>query len=175
MNTSPIGTGARVLIIGCGNPLRGDDGAGWHAATLLARGPRLAGADVLARHQLTPELAEDIAHAHLVVLIDACSGGTPGTVSVRRIEPGYPPAPTWPLVPTWSHHLDPTTLVHLTKTLYGASPPVFLVAVTGAFFGYRDRLSPAVRRALPSVREAAQDLIDRSGSWSGPHRSLGAG
>jgi Ni,Fe-hydrogenase maturation factor len=107
--------------------------------------PRLADADVLIRHQLTPELAQDITHARLVVLIDACGGAPPGTVSVRRVEPGYP------LAPTWSHNLDPAALVGLAVTLYGASPPVFLVTITGAFFGYGDRLSPPVRQALPEI------------------------
>ena len=60
-----------VLVIGYGNPLRGDDGAGWKAAELLAEDPRLAGAVVLARHQLTPELADDVSRASLVVLVDA--------------------------------------------------------------------------------------------------------
>jgi hydrogenase maturation protease len=146
VNLSPVGSRDRVLVIGYGNSLRGDDGAGWHAAAALADDPRLAGADVLACHQLAPELAEDIAHARLVVLVDACSrGAPPGTVSVRRVEPGYP------LAPTWSHNLDPAALVGLAETLYGASPPVFLITITGAFFGYGDRLSPPVRQALPEI------------------------
>ena len=47
-------TGAGVLVVGYGNPLRGDDGFGCHAAALLAADPRLEEARVLARHQLTP-------------------------------------------------------------------------------------------------------------------------
>lgn len=152
MNTSPVGTGGRVLVIGYGNSLRGDDGVGWHAAAALAGDPRLAGADVLARHQLTPELTEDLAHAGLVVLVDACAGGAPGTVSVRQVEPGSRSAPAW------SHHLSPAALAGLAQALYGASPPMFLVTVTGAFFGYRDRLSPAVCRALPDIAAAVDDL-----------------
>ncbi|MGH4006698.1 MAG: hydrogenase maturation protease [Pseudonocardiaceae bacterium] len=153
MNASPVDPGGRVLVIGYGNSLRGDDGAGWHAAAALAGAPWLAGADVLACHQLAPELAEDIAHARLVVLIDACDDGAPpGTVSVRRVEPGYPP------VPTCSHNLEPAALVSLAETLYGGSPPMFLVTVTGAFFGYRDRLSPAVRQALPEITDTIDFL-----------------
>jgi hydrogenase maturation protease len=61
----------RALIIGYGCPLRGDDAFGWHAAHRLLK---LAGNDsvqVLATHQLTPELAEPISHADLVIFIDA--------------------------------------------------------------------------------------------------------
>jgi hydrogenase maturation protease len=153
VNVSPVGPGGRVLIIGYGNALRGDDGAGWHAAAALTDDPRLAGADVLARHQLAPELALDVAHARLVVLVDACGGGAPpGTVSVRQVEPDSPSAPGW------SHNLDPAALVGLAETLYGASPPVFLVTVTGAFFDYRDRLSPAVHQALPKIADTIDFL-----------------
>jgi hydrogenase maturation protease len=152
VNVSPVGSRDRVLVIGYGNSLRGDDGAGWHAAAALTDDPRLADADVLIRHQLTPELALDITHARLVVLIDACGSAPPGTVSVRRVEPGYP------LAPTWSHNLDPAALVGLAVTLYGASPPVFLVTITGAFFGYGDRLSPPVRQALPEIADTIDVL-----------------
>ena len=80
-------TAAGSLIVGYGNSLRTDDGVGWHAAGLLATDPRLEGAQILARHQLTPELAADISQASLVVLVDAASAGDPGSVSVRRIRP----------------------------------------------------------------------------------------
>ena len=77
----------RNLVVGYGNPLRGDDGLGWHAAAALAADPRLADTDVITRHQLTPELAEDIATARLAVLIDASLGDTPGCVSIREVAP----------------------------------------------------------------------------------------
>lgn len=151
MNASLVG--GRVLVIGYGNSLRGDDGAGWHTATLLERDLRSAGADVLACHQLTPEHAQDITHARLVVLVDACHAGEPGTVAVQRVEPGRP------LARAWSHNLDPAALIGLTETLYATSPPTFLITITGAYFGYSDRLSPAVRRALPEIANTIDYLI----------------
>jgi len=78
--------GFRPLVVGYGNTLRGDDGVGPRVAELLAADPRLAGAVVLARHQLTPELAADIAEAALVVFIDASENGKPGEISIRRID-----------------------------------------------------------------------------------------
>ena len=47
------------LIIGYGNDLRSDDGAGIRAATMIAA--RDLAARVIACQQLTPELADDIA------------------------------------------------------------------------------------------------------------------
>jgi hydrogenase maturation protease len=141
---------SRNLVVGYGNPLRGDDGIGWHAAAALAAAPRPADTDVLTRHQLTPELAEDVANARLAVLVDAGLGDPPGQVTVREVAPGGGPS--------WSHHLRPEDVVGLARAVFGAAPPVVLVTVTGAWFGYGP-LSPAVRSCLPAVRTAVEAVL----------------
>jgi hydrogenase maturation protease len=147
-------TAAGALVVGYGNPLRSDDGIGWHAARLLATDPRLDGARVLARHQLAPELAEDVSRASLVVLVDAAADGDPGSVSVRQIEP-RPATPT----PTWSHHLDPETLAGLAEALYGAVPPIVLVSVAAGSFAEGDGLSSPLRQVLPEVVEVVTGVV----------------
>ena len=150
-------TGDGVLVVGYGNALRGDDGVGWHAAARLAGDPRLAGAEVLARHQLTPELAEDVSRAEVVVLVDARDDGSvPGSIAVHRVRPR--PAGT-----AWSHYLDPATLAGLAEVLYGAVPPVFLVSVAASSFAGGDRLSPALQQALPGVVEAVAQVVAEHG------------
>jgi hydrogenase maturation protease len=144
---------AGVLVVGYGNPLRSDDGVGWHAAELLATDPRLTGARVLAHHQLVPELALDISRASLVVLVDAAADGDPGAVSVRRVQPRRP-APA-----AWSHRLAPESLAGLAKDLYGAVPPIVLVSVAAGSFAGGDRLSGALERALPEVVEVVADVV----------------
>jgi hydrogenase maturation protease len=78
---------ARVLIIGFGNPLRGDDGFGWHAAQRLCE--RLGSPDVqvIACHQLTPELAEDIGAAERVLFIDAARDLPSGEIRCAPVLP----------------------------------------------------------------------------------------
>jgi hydrogenase maturation protease len=149
----------RVLVVGYGNPLRGDDGIGWHAAELLATDPRLDGARVLAHHQLAPELAADISRASLVVLVDASAEGDPGAIRVRTVEP-RPAAQT-----TWSHHLDPRTLAGLAEALYGPVPPVVLVSVAAGSFAEGDGLSSALQQALPEVVEVVAGIV------TGQHRT----
>ena len=151
-------TGDGVLVVGYGNSLRSDDGVGWHVARLLDVDPRLDGATVLARHQLTPELAADVSRASLVVLVDAATAGDPGSVSVRRIRP-RPATPT-----TWSHHLDPETLAGLAETLYGAVPSIVLVSVAASSVAEGDRLSDTLLRALPEVVEMVAGVV------TGQHR-----
>jgi hydrogenase maturation protease len=146
--------GDGVLIIGCGNPLRADDGIGWHAAARLARDPRCAGARVLTRHQLTPELAEDLGRATLAVVVDASAAtGAPGAVAVHTVRPDSGRAPAL------SHHVDPAALVALAECLYGQAPPVYLVTVGAASFEPGGALTPAVRRALPVAVDAVAGLV----------------
>jgi hydrogenase maturation protease len=108
---------------------------------------------VLTRHQLAPELAEDVSRASLVVLVDAAAEGDPGSVSVRRI--GSPP----PTPITWSHHLLPETLAGLAEALYGAVPPIVLVSVAAESFAEGDGLSGALEQALPEVVEVVAGVI----------------
>ncbi|MGD1012483.1 MAG: hydrogenase maturation protease [Acidimicrobiales bacterium] len=143
-----------VLVIGYGNPLRGDDGAGWRAAELLALDPRLQGATVLARHQLTPELAEDVSQATLLVLVDASEEpGTAGRVSTARVTA----TPT--SGPVFTHHVDAAGLVQLAATLFGQSPPAVQVTVRVADVQPGTTLSPQVEGAMANVVDAVVDVI----------------
>lgn len=144
---------AGVLVVGYGNPLRGDDGIGWHAARLLATHPRLGDARLLVQHQLVPELAADVSRASLVVLVDASAEGDPGSVRVRKVEPRLA-APA-----TWSHHLDPQTLAGLAEALYGVTPPMVLVSVTAGSFAQGDGLSSILERTLPKVVEVVAGIV----------------
>ncbi len=141
-----------ILVVGYGSTLRGDDAVGWRAAELLVADPRLAGVEVVARQQLTPELAEDLSRAALVVLVDAREAPAAGEVSVGRVAPS--PGGT-----LWSHRLDPSALVALSAELYGPPPPVFLVSVGAVSFGAGEPLSPPVRDALPGVADAVAGIV----------------
>jgi hydrogenase maturation protease len=146
---------AGVLVIGYGNALRSDDGVGWHAAHLLANDPRLARADVIARHQLAPELALDFGKASLVVLIDASAAEPPGTIAVRRVtrEPGGAHSTAT------LHHFGPQEIVELARELYGAAPEVCVVGVGISSTEAGEELSPAVAAALPAVADAVAGLV----------------
>ena len=72
------------LVIGIGNPLRGDDGVG----PLLAE--QAGGRSV---HQLTPELAAELAELEAVLFIDAWlapAGGPPQLVELIPAGAGAP-------------------------------------------------------------------------------------
>jgi hydrogenase maturation protease len=138
---------SKHLILGYGNTLRGDDGVGPHAAALLAA----EGLNVVIRHQLTPELAEDLAAVDVAIFLDAHVDLAPGEVCVQAIEPAdAPPAHI-------IHAFDAMGLLQLTHKLYGRSPKAYLVGIGGESFELSETLSPAAqagaREAVNSVRQ----------------------
>ena len=140
---------AMTLVIGYGNPLRGDDGAGPAVAEQI-RG-LFPGIRVITPHQLLPELADTIARADLVVFVDAALGATPGAVRCDPVRPG-PEA-------RLDHVLTPAALLRLTSDAFGCEPPSWLVRVQGQSFGVGRTLSGPVAGAVPAAVELIQSLI----------------
>jgi hydrogenase maturation protease len=152
------GVARRPLVIGYGSTLRRDDGVGVRAAEILADDARLAGADVLAVHQLTPELALDIGAASLVVLIDADVTAQPGSVSMRRLSTVHVVTGT-PEPGASSHHVGAAELMALARELTGHAPEGVAVAVGVEDLGMGDGLSPAVEAALPDIVDLVAGLV----------------
>jgi hydrogenase maturation protease len=124
-----------VLVIGYGNTLRGDDGIGPVVAEAVAE-RELPGVRALAVHQLTPELAADLAEARVAVFVDAAVGGE--AVRVMRLDA----SDTGEVM---THAADPRALLALAGAVYGHAPEAWLVTAAGADFGFRDGLSPTGR------------------------------
>jgi hydrogenase maturation protease len=143
---------ARLLILGYGNPLRGDDGVGWHAVRRLLERSAELNAAVMSCHQLTPELAEPVSRAERVIFIDARVGPTPGAVEVSEVAAGEPGHSTF------SHHLHPATLVALAQRLYGRAPEAWIITVTGESFADNDQLSASVQSALAELTRQVESL-----------------
>lgn len=148
---------AKAIIIGFGNPLRGDDGLGQRAAEELEE--EFAGADVEVRscHQLTPEIAEPVSRAEVAVFIDAAEDQPPGEFRCRRLEPSAR-TPT-----SFAHALDPEAVLAVAHALYGHCPDAALLSVGGERFEHGEGLSPAVQEAIPAVLDMARTIIEEHG------------
>jgi hydrogenase maturation protease len=145
------------LVIGYGNPLRTDDGFGWHAATRLPSDRRFDKVEFVACHQLTPELAEKFGRAAVVIFIDAnVTGKDPGTVSVVRIERQSRRDAAW------SHRCSPQDLLHLAGDLYEHVPPAFVIGVEPADISAGETMTLALERSMPPVADAVGELIAAS-------------
>jgi hydrogenase maturation protease len=141
-----------ALVIGYGNGLRSDDGAGTSVARLLATPDDVA---VLVRDQLVPELAADLQGRAVVVFVDAATTLGPGTVAVRRLTTSEAAE-----TPRLTHHFGPAALLLLAERLYGARPCAFLVTIGAASFALGEDLSPEVAAALPEAAAVVRRLID---------------
>jgi len=180
----------RILIVGYGNPLRHDDGAGRDVADALwarrDRAPELARASFSWAHQLTPELAADLADVELAVFLDAAADGqAPGAVTVRylgpeAVSPGrrHPsgPVPPGELVPgsalpalgqpagfdaagCWTD-ITPVGLLRLAAALFGRAPDAVIVTVTAGDLSLGEGLSREVETAVPCAAASARLAID---------------
>ena len=134
-----------TLIIGYGNPLRGDDGFGWHAAVRLQGLIHDDGIEILPVHQLTPELMDPISRVRRVIFIDAAVGEDAGKLTVTTL------AATGGAPPAFTHFATPAALLEGARSLYGAKPEALLVTVVGLDFEIGERLSEPVRLALESL------------------------
>jgi hydrogenase maturation protease len=151
--------GWRALIIGYGNPLRGDDGLGWHAAHLLEPLGQPGSVQILARQQLTPELAAPIAEANRVIFVDA--GNCADSVTRAGQVNCQPVVPDLAASYSMTHHLTPSALLACAHLLYNACPEAWLCSVTSAAFDIGEQMSPAVQEALPTLLERIQQLLTR--------------
>ncbi|POF28345.1 hydrogenase maturation protease [Roseibium marinum] len=115
-----------MLLIGYGNPGRGDDGLGpAFSEAMAARG--LPGLDVDTDYQLVAEHALAVSGHDLVVFADAEIGGEKA-FSFREVSPGAPEV-------LGSHSLVPETVIALCETLYGTLPRAYVLGISGYDYG----------------------------------------
>lgn len=135
------------LVIGIGNPLRGDDGVGAllaeQAAVLTAAEPDGPVA-VRSVQQLTPELAEELAQLEAVLFIDAWPAPAG---AVPQLQPLSPAGSS-----NDSHRLEPAALLAVSQVLYGRAPAAQLLLVPAQAFEHGTALSAELKAALPQAR-----------------------
>jgi hydrogenase maturation protease len=149
----------RILLIGYGNPARGDDGLGPALAReIAARDP--GGVTIEWPYHLQVEDAATIAAHDLVVFADADATG-PAPFTCRPVEPAG--GPSWT-----THALAPAAVLALARDVFDATPAAVLLGVRGYDFeAFRETLSPGARANLaaaadwlePRLRERGRALL----------------
>jgi hydrogenase maturation protease len=140
----------RKLVIGLGNPGRGDDAVG----PLLARRLELTGLPgwaVIETEADGAALLELWRGAEAVIVIDAGrSGAPPGTI--HRLDARTQPIPGQ-LALSSSHAVGLAEAIELAR-VWNELPPNFIVyAIEGCNFTVGAQLSPAVETAADEVQE----------------------
>jgi hydrogenase maturation protease len=154
---------AHVVLLGCGNPSRGDDALG---PALLARVRQwLADRPDLDIHivedfQLQVEHALDVVDADLVLFVDA-DASAHAPFCLRRATDARDGSYT-------SHELSPEALLHVVREITGHSPPPsWVLGVRGEQFKLGEAMST---NALGHLEVAWDELLEllndpRPGVW----------
>ena len=148
---------ARCLILACGNTLRSDDGVGPKlAAWAEERFRQEPDVRVISRQQWTPDLAVEIAAADCVLFVDSSASSPPGRVRLipvpSRVDSSAPP----------SHHLKPSELLGVSRSLYGSiKSHAMLLTVGVGSTELGETFSAPVEAAIPRARGILEKAVLR--------------
>jgi hydrogenase maturation protease len=151
MTSSP----ARCLILACGNTLRGDDGVGpWLAAWAEERFRAEPAVRVLARQQWTPDLAEEVAPAGMVLFVDCAANIAPGLIQLLPVEPSAE------LPRLLTHHLGAADLLALGRDYYDSLPlKAMLLTVGAGSLELHEGFSDQVNAVLPDASKLLETTV----------------
>lgn len=141
----------RLLVIGYGSLLRADDSVGLLTAREIER-LHLPAVRTIKCHQLTPELAADMANADEVIFADASADGISRPL-LEAIEADK----NCPLT-SFSHFGGPLQLLALVHGIYRKQPKAWLLRLPAIQFGFGEELSA---EAAAGVRNGVGLIIKR--------------
>lgn len=145
-----------ILIVGIGNPDRGDDAAG-RAAVAKLRALRPRGLRVVESDGEATALLARFAEAEEVILIDAAqSGAPPGTIG--RFDVTKAPLPTARFGIS-THGLGLAEAIELARTLGCLPRRCVVYAIEGRSFALGESLSPEVEAAVEAVIGRILDAV----------------
>jgi hydrogenase maturation protease len=163
----------RVLIVGCGNSSRRDDGIGLYVVQALSRRfglpefdpsteERLTGevagaagpvsVDLRFEQQLDISLGAELADFDLFIVVDAHTGTYQEPLRRAEADPGYSPSLT-------SHHLTADTLAGVSLALNGKAPRSLVYSARGYDFNFGTELSPETVAAADEAVEEIAGLV----------------
>jgi hydrogenase maturation protease len=149
----------RVVVIGVGNPLRGDDGAG-RAVVRRVHGRLPDGVAVLERDGEPAALMEAWEDASAAFLADAVlTGAAPGTV--HRFEADRSPLPTRLHGAASTHGLGVAEAIELARALGRLPETVVLYGIESGAVDVGGTPAPAVDRAIATVARRIVEEVSR--------------
>jgi len=151
----------RILVVGIGNPDRGDDGIGPRIAEML-RDRVPSGVSVKSRSGDALALLQDWAAFDAVILVDAAApAGAPGRI--HRVDLAVEPLPR-DLGLASTHAFGIAEAIALAAQLKRLPPRLVIYAIEAAAFTAGADLSPAVEAAGEGV---ASRILAEVAGWRG--------
>ena len=141
------------LVIGYGNTLRSDDGAGQIVAEKIA-GWKLPQVQSLAVQQLTPELAENMANADGVIFVDAVATNSdnPNPVQVQLLL-------VEAINSSLGHHCNPRSLLAYAQILYGKVPKAYGVLIPAINFDFGETFSTVTQQGIDIALNEIKQIV----------------
>lgn len=149
---------AGLLVIGYGNTLRRDDGVGPKVAEAVAA-LAMPGVRALACTLLTPELAEPVSRANVVIFVDAAVDA-PREVQMRALAPAASSQ-------IMAHAASPATLLALARDVFGHAPQAWWLTIPAEELGIGEDFSPLTQRGF---EQALKEIKGYAGPWCQPGR-----
>ncbi|MGB0561959.1 MAG: hydrogenase maturation protease [Spirulinaceae cyanobacterium] len=143
-----------ILVIGYGNSLQSDDGAGQFVARTVAdwQNPLV---QTRTTYELIPTLASEIAQADVVVFVKAVTNTavTDAGLQVHLLNPQQADE-------QWGHRYTPQILLTLTQRLYGKIPQKsYWFWVPGQEFGFGEQFSSLTRNGVQQALTQLSELV----------------
>jgi len=150
-----------TVVVGVGNTILSDDGAGVHAARLLQADPRVpAGVTILDGGTLGLELVPYVSDASRVLFLDAVnSGEAPGTLTRMTGKELLATSGGWSV-----HQLGVADLIAALSLASAEPQDIVVLGVQPANTDWGTCLSPGVEAALAQLVDAA---VEQLRLWTG--------
>lgn len=140
----------KTLLLGYGNPDRGDDGIAWHILNKLLEDKDIfeeqddllnadlthldENVDIWFNLQLLPEVSELLAKYEKAIFIDAHTSEIQNDINIETVEPLYLNSP-------FTHHVTPSTCLALAEAISGKYPKSWLLSIRGYEFKFERDLT----------------------------------
>ncbi len=144
---------SKILIIGYGNTLRGDDGVGYKIAETIKQW-HYENITSLPVHQLTPDLAENLSQVDTVIFIDAVP-----LTDIKKAKLEIKTISINNKSNNLAHHNNPEQLLSLTQAIYQKVPKAYWILVPGFNFNFSEELSPITQKYVNSTLKKIKDIL----------------
>ena len=158
----------KTILLGYGNPDRGDDGVGWHFLQQLIAKYKIEDVDLFTSDvipisdsidiwfnlQLLPEISETIAKYEQVIFIDAHTGGIEKEINLQSVKPKYLNSP-------FTHHITPSMVLYLTKSISGTYPESWLLSIRGFDFQFKRSLTEGTEKLITKALKLCEERFLR--------------
>jgi hydrogenase maturation protease len=162
----------KFIILGYGNPDRGDDGVAYYilnrliqelcrSETALSEFQESGiyeinqDVDIWYNLQLIPEVSQDLANYQNAIFIDAHTAEIPEEILVTDISPHYQNSP-------FTHHLTPASCLDLADQLFERSPHATLITIRGYQFDFSRELSGQTQKLAEQALTTILEMIKRT-------------